>query len=150
MQCITQTAGIPLPKPDTFAGLMELYENNYLKISKLCGNFNKIHEHSVSRAGRDLDLYLRVIERSRYTITLNLTYRFYRVGQSEYQALPDVLVKVYFDAMQAEVLQRSARRGMNSRSAARPNLNNKWQNNRFLFKWLSFCLHQGHCFPAQE
>ena len=150
MQGIIQTAEIPLPKPNTFAGLMELYENNYIKINKLCGNFNKIHEYSVSRAGRDLDLYLQVIERSRYTITLNLTYRFYGFGQSEYQALPDVLVRAYFDAMQAEVLQRSVRRAVNGSSEVKPNLNNKWQNNRFLFKWLSFCLHQGHCFQSKN
>ena len=44
MQCIKNSLRIPQPNPNTFAGLMELYENNYIKLKKLCGNFNVLDE----------------------------------------------------------------------------------------------------------
>ena len=150
MQCVAKTARIPLPKPNTFAGLMELYENNYIKLRKLCNNFDNLHENSISRVDQGLDLYLQVIERSRYTVTLNLTYRFSNSEQGEFKALPNLLIRIYFDAMQAEVLQRSVKRPVDVCFESKKNLNNKWQNNRFLFKWLSFCLHQGHSFRSES
>ncbi len=146
MHCATKFARIPQPNPNTFAGLMELYENNYIKFKKLCGNFDVLHDHSCSRVSKGLDLHLHVIERTKYTITLNLTYKFLEPN-NKFRELPNLLIRVYFDAMQAEVLHRDLKRQpapveMNSR------LSHKWKDNRFLFKWLSFCLAQGHAFDT--
>ena len=144
MQCVINRAVIPLPRPNTFAGLMELYESNYIKIKKLCCNFNEIHEYSLSQVEKGLDLHLFVLERNKYTVTLKLTYYFSDLLDHP-QDFPNVIVRVYFDAMQAEVLRRVARCPRDENRANR-NLRKKWQDNRFLFKWLSFCLHQGHEF----
>jgi len=147
MRCFTDFARIPHPDPNTFAGLMEEYENNYIKIRKLCGNFDNLHEYSFSCISNALDLHLHVIERTKYTITLNLTYRFME-HDNKPKDLPNMLIRVYFDAMQAEVLHRETRRT----SICEPNtgrLRNKWNDNRFLYKWLCFCIAQGHAFEAE-
>lgn len=148
MQVISKQAVIPLPRPNTFAGLMELYESNYIKIKKLCANFKNLDEHSVSQIEKGLDLHLRVLERNKYTITINLTYAFANLPE-EPRNYPNVVVRIYFDAMQAEVLHRVTRL-KSPNSGNRSHLRNKWRDNRFLFKWLTFCLHQGHSFKVKN
>ena len=142
---------MPLPKPNTFAGLMELYESNYIKIRKLCNNIKALNDYTVSKIEHGMDLHLQVTERTRYTVTINLSYKFpSQHNQAEFNHYPDVMVRIYFDAMQAEVLHRVSR---TRQFPHRPRFDskshwlcNKWADNRFLFKWLSFCLHQGHQF----
>ncbi|MFK7794262.1 MAG: DUF1249 domain-containing protein [Gammaproteobacteria bacterium] len=148
MRCATKFARIPHPDPNTFAGLMEVYENNYIKLKRLCGNFNVLHEYSFSRVHQALDLHLHVIERTKYTITLNLTYRFTDQQDNKSKDLPNLLIRVYFDAMQAEVLHREMKRTTNNLDKD-SRLRNKWKDNRFLYKWLSFCIAQGHVFDAE-
>lgn len=148
MRCSTNFARIPHPDPNTFAGLMEVYENNYIKLRKLCGNFDILHEYSYSRVSKALDLHLQVIERTKYTITLNLTYRFIEHNDNQSKDLPNLQIRVYFDAMQAEVLHREMRRASTD-SPKDSRLRNKWKDNRFLYKWLSFCIAQGHVFDAE-
>ena len=133
--------------------LMELYELNYIQLRRLVPDLDAIQERSVSKITGALDLYLTISERTRYTTTLNLSYRFAESGDS-YLA-PDVLVRMYHDAQLAEVLSHSRRHGRaNAESApfhARYALETKWHMNRFLHKWLGYCLHQGHAFsPARE
>jgi len=148
MRGSTNLARIPHPAPNTFAGLMEVYENNYIKLRKLCGNFDVLHEYSHSRVSQALDLHLQIVERTKFTITLNLTYRFIEHKDDESRDLPNLLIRVYFDAMQAEVLHREMKRvPVNQLIDSR--LRNKWKDNRFLYKWLSFCISQGHVFNAQ-
>jgi uncharacterized protein YqiB (DUF1249 family) len=148
MRFHTNFARIPHPDPNTFAGLMEVYENNYIKLKKLCGNFDILHEYSYSRVNQALDLHLHVIERTKYTITLNLTYRFIDHNDNQSKDLPNLLIRIYFDAMQAEVLHRELRRADTSQ-LKNSRLRNKWKDNRFLYKWLSFCIAQGHVFNTR-
>ena len=148
MQVVCKQSVIPLPRPNTFAGLMELYESNYIKIKKLCNNFNKLDEYSISKVAKGLDLHLYVLERSKYTITIKLTYIFADL-LDEPKDFPNVVIRIYFDAMQAEVLHRVSRSSLNKYLYS-SHLCNKWRDNRFLFKWLSFCLHQGHGFVADQ
>ncbi len=145
MHCVTKHAQIPHPKPNTFAGLMEMYEQNYIKIKKLCGNINNLHENNCSQINDGVDLYLQVIERTRYTITVNLTYKFSKKLDNKPRVLPNLYVRVYFDAMQAEVLRREMT-GIRPDRYHHKRLGNKWRDNRFLYKWLSFCIAQGHTF----
>lgn len=148
MRCFNNFARIPHPDPNTFAGLMEVYENNYIKLRKLCGNFNVLDEYSYSRVNNALDLHLQVVERTKYTITLNLTYRFTDRKTNQSKDLPNLLIRVYFDAMQAEVLHRESKKSLIPRSKP-SRLSNKWKDNRFLYKWLSFCIAQGHAFDTE-
>jgi len=133
--------------------LMELYELNYIQLRRLVPDLDAIQERSVSKITGALDLYLTISERTRYTTTLNLSYRFAESSNS-YLA-PDVLVRMYHDAQLAEVLSHSRRHGRANAECtpfhARYALEAKWHMNRFLHKWLGYCLHQGHAFsPARE
>ena len=149
MQCVTKCARIPKPNPNTFAGLMEMYEHNYIKLKRLCGNFNKLPEYACSQINNGLDLHIEVVERTKYTTTLNLTYKFSKKINNETRFLPNLYIRVYFDAMQAEVLHREAKYQSHKTQSAQY-IGNKWRDNRFLFKWLSFCIAQGHSFDRKS
>ena len=133
--------------------LMELYELNYIQLRRLVPDLDAVQDRSVSKVNGALDLYLTIRERARYTTTLNLSYHFAESGDS-YLA-PDVLVRMYHDAQLAEVISHSRRHGHAraeyDRFHTQYPLETKWDVNRFLHKWLGYCLHQGHGFsPARE
>ena len=140
------TSMIPSPLPNTFAGLMEVYEGNYIKIRKLCDNINPNVGQYLSVSTADLDLHMQITERSRYTYTLILSYRFNKDDTSMPADYPKLTVRVYHDAMQAEVLP-TILKGSDSRTQfENKRLLHRWRDNRFLSKWLSFLLRRGHSF----
>lgn len=134
--------------------LMELYELNYMQLRQLVADFELQQDHDISRVKGALDLHLIIRERSKYTTTLLLTYDFSQT--SETVLAPDLLVRLYHDAQSAEVLSRGSRKGRHNRDYDRLHNNNypveiRWQVNRFLHKWLAYCLRQGHGFsPARS
>jgi len=133
--------------------LMELYELNYIQLRQLVPDLDAIQEHSLSCVEGALDLHLTVVERSKYTTTLNLTYQF--SDQQGTSPAPDVVIRMYHDAQLAEVISHGRRRGRREaeydRFHHRYSIQTKWQVNRFLQKWLGYCLHTGHAFsPARE
>lgn len=138
------------PRPVTFAALMEMYEENYLALRRLCPDLHRQADTSVSRVEGAMDLHLTVLERTRYTTSLRLTYSF--GGRDAPQLQPDLRVRLFHDARQAEVLGRHCRRTgedlVIDRIAGQPGLGCRWRHNRFLFKWLRYCLRQGHRFRA--
>ena len=133
--------------------LMELYELNYIQLRQLVPDLNAIQDHSTSRVSGALSVYLTVQERCKYTTTLHLTYLFH--DESGENPAPDIVVRLYHDAQVAEVISRGQRRGRQNAEYDRfhhnYSIDAKWQANRFLHKWLGYCLHHGHTFsPARE
>ncbi len=56
-------------------------------------------------------------------------------------------MRVYHDANQAEVLTGHLRHGrIRLHDIPAQAAKTKWQMNRFLYKWLGYCLHLGHAF----
>ena len=137
--------GIP---PCTFAGLMELYESNYIRLRNLVPDADALQPKVVSRVPGALDLHLRIVERCKFTTTLNLTYHFSDV-EGVFPA-PDIRVRIYHDAQVGEVIACGRRRGLRhaeyNRMHHQYTLEEKWRMNRFLQKWLGYCLRQGHRF----
>ncbi len=131
-----------------FAGLMELYECNYIRLRNLVPDLDSIDTHVVSRVAGVLDLHLKIVERCKFTTTLNLTYIFHD-AEGSFPA-PDMQVRLYHDAQVGEVIACGRRRGerhaVYNRMFNRYTLSEKWYMNRFLQKWLGFCLMQGHRF----
>lgn len=146
-----------LDRPKTsgrFNSLMELYENNYmlvrLFIPKLrtmvpgieegCYASNSLY---VSRVPGCMDLELSQIEHSRYTTTFNLTYRFTALDRKTRE--PDLTIRIYHDARTCEVVTGiiGARRTEHRRVRS---LDKSWRMNRFLHKWIRYCIIQGHDF----
>ena len=133
--------------------LMELYELNYIQLRQLLPDLDALQDHSISVVKGALTLYLQITERSKYTTTLHLTYLFDQ--DDETVAAPDILIRLYHDAQVAEVISRGAGRGQRNtaydRFRHRYTVEAKWHVNRFLHKWLGYCLNHGHVFsPARE
>jgi uncharacterized protein YqiB (DUF1249 family) len=132
----------------SFASLMELYENNYIFIRRLVPEIEGLQPHTVSHAQGAVDLHLTVIERCPYTTTLSLTHHF--PTETGEDSSPDVVVRVYHDARTAEVLPHSCvSRFQLWKAGEEPgagSLHWRWEVNRFLNRWLRYCLGEGHHF----
>lgn len=129
-----------------FASLMELYENNYLLIRLLIPELRQLGEGTyVSIVPGALDLQLSRIEHCRYTTTFNLTYRFENSLRQPFE--PNLTIRLYHDARTAEVVTGLVQTQREQTRRTR-GLDNSWRLNRFLYKWMRYCLHQGHSFEV--
>jgi uncharacterized protein YqiB (DUF1249 family) len=129
----------------SFAGLMELYEQNYLRLRNLAPDL-KVADEMISSVPGHQDLYLSITQRCRYTTMLRLTYRFEDEGEALFE--PDLHLKVYHDARVVEVQQFTSR--VHGPQYIAEMIEKKWMMNRFLYKWLGYCMHQGHYFQPMQ
>jgi uncharacterized protein YqiB (DUF1249 family) len=130
---------------------MEMYEANYLRFRRLCPEIYDVGHRALSSTLDGPDLHLRVLARTHYTSSVHLSYLMkdpYGIVHSN----PDLNLRVYYDARQAEVLSCShgcLRHGVGTQTGGLAHdLTYKWAMNRFLYKWLSYCLGQGHSFSS--
>lgn len=141
-QLVPQT----IVKPQSFVGLMALYESNYLRLLRLLPELERLDGCFRSRVAGDCDLHMEVLERSRYTLTLSLTYR---LETDEGLMLdPDITVRAYLDGRLAEAMMVGDRhRHMALRKLIeehRRELDLRWRRNIVLNKWLEYLSDQGH------
>ena len=129
---------------------MELYETNYIYRRRLMPERESIGEEAVSSPDGGVDLHLRVMECCPYTTTLSLTHLF----DDGSVTAPDLFVRVYHDARVAEVLPDSPLhhfRLWNADEQPDPrSLTWRWEVNRFLNRWLRYCLGEGHHFGVES
>ncbi len=141
-------AKLALQQPRSLSGLIDMYTGNYFRLMRLVPELDELRGTRVSSVAGALDLYLTVLERWRYTTTIALTYQF--PDLEGMVAEPNARIRVYHDVKAVEVLSHCRRRhhriGRAWRRGHRPELDHKWELNRFLNKWLGFCLRQGHIF----
>lgn len=133
-------------KPRSFVGLMALYESNYLRLLRLVPEIDRLDGCFRSRVAGDCDLHIEILERCRYTVTLSLTYHL----ETDDGLLidPDMTVRVYLDGQLTEAMAV----GESQRHAAlrrlvrehRRELDDRWQRNIVLNKWLEYLSDQGH------
>lgn len=131
-----------------FNSLMELYENNYMLIRLLAPGLREYQSKSyLSQPDKLLPLELSAIEHNRYTTTFKLTYLF--SSASRHDREPDLTIRLYHDARTCEVMS-----GLipDSRTESRRtrDLDDGYRLNRFLHKWVSYCLRQGHGFAVSD
>ena len=133
-------------RPKSFAGLITLYESNYLRLLQLVPELHRLDGYYRSSVAGDLDLHLEIIDRSRYTVTLSLSYFFNDNGRR--MADPDMQVRVYFDGQLAEA---SAFTGEHRHAELvrlshchRHELDERWRRNSVLNKWLDYLIDHGH------
>jgi len=136
-------------EPRGFVSLMDLYENNHLRLCRLIANLSTLPDKTVSRVPGCLSLHLSILERTKFTTTLCLTY-FFEEGERGMEE-PALTIRVYHDAKQVEVLTDHLRHGQ-QRFDRIPGkaITIKWKLNRFLYKWLGYCLHLGHSFKCNQ
>ncbi len=132
--------------PRGFVSLMDMYENNYMRLRRLVPDLSKLQDSTVSRLPGCLSLHMAVLERTKFTTTLYLTYYFEDADQAV--AEPALTIRVYHDAHQVEVLTGHLRHGRQQYDHIPAKAKQvKWKFNRFLYKWLGYCLYLGHSFP---
>jgi hypothetical protein len=133
-------------KPNSFVGLMALYESNYLRLMRLLPELERLDGCFRSRVAGDCDLHLEVLERCRYTVTLSMTYH---LETDEGLLLdPDITVRAYLDGRLAEAMMvGKGHRHMALRKFIeehRRELDLRWRRNIVLNKWLEYLSDQGH------
>jgi uncharacterized protein YqiB (DUF1249 family) len=135
-----------LAKPRSFVGLMSLYESNFLKLQRLIPDLNRLDGYYQSRVAGDCDLHLEIIDRSRYTLTLSLSYFFYE--GADRVSDPNMIVRVYLDGSLAEAMSYSGQNRHTKfrklRHTLRFELDRRWRRNMILSKWLDYLMDQGH------
>ncbi len=133
-------------KPKSFAGLMALYESNYLRLMHLIPELERLDGCFRSRVAGDCELHVDILERCRYTVTLSLTYLF--ETDEGRVADPDMTVRAYLDGQQAEAMSLSGHhRHATLRRLAREHkeeLDARWKRNVVLNKWLDYLTDHGH------
>lgn len=128
-------------------GLMALYEENYIRLRRLIPHMPVVGVTTVSRVAGCVDLHLEVLDRAPYTTSLRLTYRLEVDGVERDE--PDLLVRIHHDARTADAVEVHLPRGR-YQFEARRTLHRCWERNRFLHRWLGYCLHRGHRFEESE
>ena len=133
-------------KPRSFIGLMLIYESNYLRLLRVIPELQRLDGYYQSRVAGDCSLHLEIIERSRHTVTLSLSYFFFHNG--ERIADPDLKIRAYLDGHLAEAMSsdESPRHVPLRRlwRTYRCELDDRWRRNIVLNKWLEYLVDQGH------
>lgn len=130
----------------TVGALMDLCEENYRHLLRMVPEIGSMSGRHRSTRDGHADLFLEVIEQSRYTTQVHLTYYFDHNLRQEPD--PDAFLRVYHDSRQLEVIELSQRVLPTESLYAAPGLLNKWRANLFVSKWLAFCVYQGHVFDG--
>jgi uncharacterized protein len=128
---------------------MALYEDNWRLLQVLAPRLASLRGAHDSRASGDCALRLAILESTRYTTTLRLTYLF--EDDEGPVADPDFTLRVYRDARQVEALAciHSHRHEVLRRFSRETfELDRRWQRNVVLNKWLSYLLERGHLFTG--
>jgi len=135
-----------IAKPRSFVGLMALYESNYLRLLQLIPELERLDGYYKSCVAGACDLHVEIVDRSRYTVTLSLSYFFYENDRRI--AEPDMKVRAYLDGQLAEAMNlRGEHRHAELRRLARGHgqeLDGRWRRNIVLNKWLEYLMDQGH------
>ena len=128
--------------------LEQLCESNYHKLLQLIPNLQAFNAEAIGYADQKPNLHLQIVERSSYTITLQLSHCFDK--DLELLRVPDVKIRLYLDAHMAEVLRDYKRPAVRNiykdPKQSIEIMNYKWRLNYFLQKWLNHCLSIDYLF----
>ncbi len=125
---------------------MALYESNYLRLLRLLPELERLDGCFRSRVAGECDLHLEILQRSRYTVTLSMTYHL----ETDDGLLvdPDITIRAYLDGGLAEAMAIGNRqRNVALRQLVREHrreLDRRWRRNMVLNKWLEYLSDQGH------
>ena len=137
------------PRPKSFVDLMDMYEHNYIRLRLFCGDIRSLPDETVSTVEDGIPVCLSVVERSRHTTILMLTYLF-----ADGEKRPNLRIQIYHDSHQADVISRNCRLMGRDIRLWEEQIDNvllcRWRLNRFLYKWLKHLEYQGHSFKKSD
>lgn len=132
--------------------LEKICESNYQKLFRLIPNLRSFDKTAIGHTQNRPALYLDVLERNPYTLTIELSHCFNR--QLTELIAPAVKIRVYLDAQLAEVIRDNDRpavdRVYQNPGRALEIQDYKWRLNYFLQKWLDHCLKTEYRFCAAD
>jgi len=135
-----------IAKPNSFVGLMALYESNFLKLMKLIPDIKTYKNNQMMEALGEDDIYLTDFERTKYTISFSMTYIFN--NQNDVYFDPNIKVKVYFDGSLAEVLSINEKQNKNELmklvTQKKGGISSLWRKNIIFNKWLEHILDKNY------
>jgi len=130
--------------------LEQLCSGNYQKLLRLIPDLVSVHETAVGVAPHCSQLILTVVDRSAYTITVELSHHFGKPENTQF--LPAMLIRIYLDAKMAEVISDYAHKALpqvfEHFGFSKAIMDYKWRLNYFLQKWLEHCLKKGYFFSV--
>lgn len=128
--------------------LYRLCESNYYKLVRLIPDLLQLDHSAIASAAGKPELHIRLVDRSPYTLTLELSHCFQENSKSLFE--PAVKIRAYLDAKSVEVLADHNRphlaQGAQPSMQADQIMDYKWSLNYFLDKWLNHCLRLGYRF----
>mgnify|MGYP001193443349 FL=1 len=131
-----------IAEPNSFVGLMTLYESNYIKLNYL---FPKIRQYGTDKSIKSPfgnDIHLCISKKTKYTMIISMTYSFEDSEIIEYE--PNLIIKVYFDSRSAEVIgigKLSKKSKLRDITYQNKNIINElWRRNIILNKWLDYII----------
>ncbi|CAL1240059.1 DUF1249 domain-containing protein [Candidatus Methylocalor cossyra] len=131
--------------------LQKVCESNYRKLLDLLPDLSRAGAVATARTMGRPPLYLRLLERSRYTLLLELSHDFApEHGRSREPALK---IRICLDSKTAEALSDHCRPFVLDalkKEQARAVLDYKWSLNYFLARWLDHCLAKNYRFGAWQ
>lgn len=132
--------------------LHKVCEANFARLNQLIPGLELVGDRLTAEVPGKPALHLRLIERSPFTLVLELTHDF--TGGYAMLAEPAVRLRVCLDARTVEMLSDTARPGVHDvlRGAPEPEavLDYKWSLNYFLARWLEHCLTGRYRFGVSE
>jgi len=125
-------------------------EANYYRLLKLMPQHQQVDywRFAIEAAAQEKHLQIRILERSRYTTTVQLAQLDIRLPHEIcWLHMPKLTVRLYHDARLAEVLAWEGHKRLRPHydypNQAMYHSDEKAQLNRFLGEWLSLSLQQG-------
>lgn len=130
--------------------LMWVFEANYDRLLTLIPQLHGIPHSATASLDNLMDLYLEILDRSRYTTTLRLTH--YLNVDGRLLPNPSMRIRLYHDAQVAEVLAyQDHSRFKHEYPYPNPKMHQRHEKralNLFLAEWLTYCLLQGYRFDT--
>ena len=122
--------------------LQHVCEENFVRLMRLAPDVLNLRSEARARAKGKPELYVRLIERSPFTLVLELTHVF--AGASASLGEPAVRLRVCLDSRTVEMLSDWARthvhEALRDAASIESVLDYKWNLNYFLSRWLDHCL----------
>ncbi len=130
--------------------LEQLCESNFEKLFRLIPDLCSFRNQATGKTSNKPTLYLKIIDRSNHTLTVELSHRFKKNLDTFME--PAVYIRIYLDANLVEVLKDHVR-PIGSKVYKDPRrsieiMNYKWRLNYFLQKWLDHCLQKDYEFQS--
>ena len=135
-------------KPNSFTGLMTLYESNFLRLIDLKSDFMNLEGEHIARCKNENDIIFTITKKEKYTIFFSMSYIFADKISIEYK--PNLKIVVYSDGKLVQVTGiDETHECPDFNKITLPHkyiINHLWRKNIILNKWLEHLINLNYKF----